>query len=232
MQVNSGNLPGLGITISDAFDACHSLTAGARVLAASYSAPAPGADNQPALVQALSRYNTGTPNRGVANGYVQRVQASAEVVVPALRLRTDATGHKPLPSVVWHPSYPSRCPRCRHPGTCMAGCKRAVVNRVWSFSAHPRRRLCRSSRSPIPPLRCCCQHRRHRVRCSPGHRHNRRRIMCAETAPVVRRNELAGALGRPRHCAPVSPLHCAKGRPARSPGRALLTSSIKGLQYA
>ena len=56
--------------------------------------------------------------------------------------------------------------------------------------------------------------------------------MCADIAPIVRRIELAGAKGRPRHCAPVSPLHCAKGRPARSSGRALLTSSIKGLQYA
>ena len=41
--------------------------------------------------------------------------------------------------------------------------------------------------------------------------------MCADIAPVVRRIELAGAKGRPRHCAPVSPLHCAKGRPVRSP---------------
>ena len=100
MQVNSGNLPGLGMTISNAFDACHSLTAGARVLVASYTAPAPGADNQPALIQALSRYNTGTPDRGVANGYVQRVQSSAEIVVPALRLRTDAASQAPTVSSV------------------------------------------------------------------------------------------------------------------------------------
>lgn len=90
MQVNSANFQALGLSIADAFDACHSLAAGARVLASAYSPPPSGADSQPALRQALSRYNTGDPDRGVANGYVQKVQASAEVVVPAIRLRQDA----------------------------------------------------------------------------------------------------------------------------------------------
>ena len=47
------------------------------------------------LAQAGSCYNTGTHTRGLArvhggNGYVTRVQASAEVVVPAIRLRGEA----------------------------------------------------------------------------------------------------------------------------------------------
>ena len=77
------------MTITDAFDPCRSMAGADRVLVQGYVPPAPGSDQQPALHQALSRYNTGDPGRGVANGYVGRVQASAEVVVPAIRLRGD-----------------------------------------------------------------------------------------------------------------------------------------------
>ena len=85
MQVNSANLPGLGLTVGDAFDPCRSLAAGARVLADGYRR-APDEDAQHALVRALSRYNTGSPVRGVANGYVAKVQASATELVPAIRV--------------------------------------------------------------------------------------------------------------------------------------------------
>lgn len=95
MQVNSANLAPLGLGVADAFDPCKSLAAGARVLRAGFRPPAPGEDPQPALHRALSRYNTGHPERGLLNGYVARVQASAEVVVPALRLRGDAAPPPP-----------------------------------------------------------------------------------------------------------------------------------------
>lgn len=85
MQVNSANLAPFGMSISDAFDACKSIAAGARVLVAGYQAPASGQDAQPALMRALSRYNTGNPSRGFTNGYVQRVQLAAGQVVPAIR---------------------------------------------------------------------------------------------------------------------------------------------------
>jgi type IV secretion system protein VirB1 len=92
MQVNSANLGRLGLSIADAFDPCRSLAAGARVLAEGYAASARGeADPQRALRAALSRYNTGHPERGFAHGYVGRVEASAERVVPALRLRGEAS---------------------------------------------------------------------------------------------------------------------------------------------
>ena len=90
MQVNSANLAGLGLSITDAFDTCRNIRAGSRILAAGYVAPGNGGDTQPALIQALSRYNTGNPERGVTNGYVGRVQAAAEQVVPAIRLRGEA----------------------------------------------------------------------------------------------------------------------------------------------
>lgn len=99
MQINSANLPGLGLSIADAFDGCRSLAAADRVLVAGYAAPAAQGDPQDALRQALSRYNTGDPARGLANGYVARVQASAEVVVPAIRLRSEpATAAQPRPA--------------------------------------------------------------------------------------------------------------------------------------
>jgi type IV secretion system protein VirB1 len=92
MQVNSANLGRLGLSIAEAFDPCRSLAAGARVLTEGYAAAARGeADPQRALRVALSRYNTGHPERGFANGYVGRVEASAERVVPAIRLRSEAS---------------------------------------------------------------------------------------------------------------------------------------------
>jgi len=58
MQVNSRNLEWLGLTVEEAFDPCRSIAAGARVLTA------------------FSGYNTGSPSRGFASGYVARVLAA------------------------------------------------------------------------------------------------------------------------------------------------------------
>lgn len=58
MQVNSRNLGWLGLSVEEAFDPCRSIAAGARVLTA------------------FSGYNTGSPSRGFANGYVARVLAA------------------------------------------------------------------------------------------------------------------------------------------------------------
>lgn len=86
MQINSANLPRLGLSIADTFDPCKNIAAGARVLVGGYEVPAAGLDAQPALLRALSRYNTGKPNRGFTNGYVRRVQYAAGQIVPAIRL--------------------------------------------------------------------------------------------------------------------------------------------------
>ena len=97
MQINSANFAWLGMSIIDAFDPCRSLAAADQVLVAGYAAPAAAVDQQQALAQALSRYNTGSPARGIANGYVARIQASAEVIVPAIRLRGDGAAPSPAP---------------------------------------------------------------------------------------------------------------------------------------
>lgn len=85
MQLNSATLARFGLSVADAFEPCRNIAAGARVLAAGFD-PEGGEDGQQALVRALSRYNTGSPERGVVNGYVARVRAAAATVVPAIRL--------------------------------------------------------------------------------------------------------------------------------------------------
>jgi type IV secretion system protein VirB1 len=108
MQINSSNLARLSLSVADAFDACRSMQAGAQILQEDYRA---------ALRDALSRYNTGDPIRGIENGYVARVEANARAVAPAISseaLAQAPTGTSPLasssvpmPSVFLHPS-PSR----------------------------------------------------------------------------------------------------------------------------
>lgn len=91
MQIDASNLAPLHLSLSEAFDPCASLSAGARVLATNYT-PARGAgaeidsSEQAALQRALSRYNTGSPTKGFRNGYVARVLAAAKRVVPEIDL--------------------------------------------------------------------------------------------------------------------------------------------------
>ncbi len=91
MQINSANLGALGLTPETAFDACRSLAAGAMILAADYAGGATHASQQAALRVAFSRYNTGDPLRGFANGYVGRVEAAARQLVPAIDPNADVT---------------------------------------------------------------------------------------------------------------------------------------------
>lgn len=75
-QINSDNLDWLGLSVEAAFDPCRNLAAAGEVLRAGYR-PIKGADPQAALRVALSRYNTGHPERGFRNGYVARVERAA-----------------------------------------------------------------------------------------------------------------------------------------------------------
>jgi type IV secretion system protein VirB1 len=87
MQVNNRNFPRLGLTVGKALDPCSSLSAGARVMAEAYSGGATEAEQQLAVRVALSRYNTGNPARGFANGYVRKVETSTGYLVPALKVQ-------------------------------------------------------------------------------------------------------------------------------------------------
>lgn len=77
MQINSANLSALNINVADALDACDSLAGGAAVLRAAYGGGNTRADQQVALLLALSRYNTGTPFKGIMNGYARTVMENA-----------------------------------------------------------------------------------------------------------------------------------------------------------
>jgi type IV secretion system protein VirB1 len=96
MQVNSRNLAVLGLTVPQVFDPCTNVHAGAAILAGDYAEAShrlgPG---QPALLAALSAYNTGDFRRGFANGYVARY---GPAIVPALSgARADTPQAPPNP---------------------------------------------------------------------------------------------------------------------------------------
>jgi type IV secretion system protein VirB1 len=77
MQVNSRNLPALGMSIAEAFDPCDSLAAGAAILRAAYGGGNTPAEQQVAMLMALSRYNTGSSIAGIMNGYAHLVAENA-----------------------------------------------------------------------------------------------------------------------------------------------------------
>jgi len=90
-QINSRNLAWLGLSVAESFDPCRNLAAAARVLKADFdrAGRTPG-DEQTALRTALSYYNTGDAGRGFRNGYVAKVTAAANQIVPALSTVADA----------------------------------------------------------------------------------------------------------------------------------------------
>lgn len=86
-QINSRNFRLLGLTVRAAFDPCQNLAASARLLRASYTRLlSSGRSTAAALDGAISEYNTGKPDAGIANGYVAAVrgQAANEYAVPSI----------------------------------------------------------------------------------------------------------------------------------------------------
>ncbi|MBD5606888.1 MAG: lytic transglycosylase domain-containing protein [Candidatus Eremiobacteraeota bacterium] len=75
-QINSANLPGLGIGIGAAFEPCTNLHAGATILGNDYfSAARTFGPGQIALRHALGAYNTGSFFAG--QGYINQILAAA-----------------------------------------------------------------------------------------------------------------------------------------------------------
>lgn len=91
-QINSSNFDKLGVTPEELLDPCKNLASGAGILTGCYQRASRRTSNeQLALRQALSCYNTGSFERGFANGYVQRIervaqQAPTTPLVPRLML--------------------------------------------------------------------------------------------------------------------------------------------------
>ena len=74
-QINNRNLGWLGLTLEDVFDPCKAMGAAA------------------ALLTSFSRYNTGSPTAGFANGYVRRVlTATADPNSPRAQHSADPRG--------------------------------------------------------------------------------------------------------------------------------------------
>lgn len=84
-QVNIRNVPKLGMSIPDLFEPCANLKGAAAILTDCYARAVPRfGEGQPALLAALSCYNTGNFERGFSNGYVNKVVANVGLDVPAL----------------------------------------------------------------------------------------------------------------------------------------------------
>jgi len=99
-QINSANLKRLDLTVEDAFDPCLNLAAAARVLSSNYLSVARSSQStEAAIATAMSMYNTGSRSRGFGNGYVGRVYASSNIVVPAIRGAATPPAPAPAPPV-------------------------------------------------------------------------------------------------------------------------------------
>lgn len=78
-QINVKNLVKLRLSVSDAFDPCRNIAAGATLLSWNYqTARSRISGEQPALLAAISMYNTGSMSAGFSNGYVSGVVANAQ----------------------------------------------------------------------------------------------------------------------------------------------------------
>ena len=76
-QINSKNLPALGLTVEQVFDPCTNIAAGANILAAGYGRAG-------SLGGALSMYNTGRFDSKIGATYAQKVFGQAGVKVPSI----------------------------------------------------------------------------------------------------------------------------------------------------
>ncbi len=97
MQINSHNLPRLGLQVRDVFDPCVSIGAASIILSDAYVGGQTHEEQQAALRVTISRYNTGDAQRGFTNGYVSKVEASARRIVPALDVGSVPSGVKVSP---------------------------------------------------------------------------------------------------------------------------------------
>jgi type IV secretion system protein VirB1 len=82
MQINSGNLRGLGYTVEQVLEPCNNLRAGSHILGRGYAgATKHYGQGQDALRAALSAYNTGNYEHGFKNGYVAKYYPGKGVTV-------------------------------------------------------------------------------------------------------------------------------------------------------
>ena len=92
-QINSRNLPRLGLTIEQVLDPCTNIAASGRILTANYAdAARRWGEGQTALRAALSAYNTGSFSAGFRNGYVAKYYGPGAVPALTGKVRQAAAG--------------------------------------------------------------------------------------------------------------------------------------------
>jgi type IV secretion system protein VirB1 len=113
MQVNSRTLSMLDLGIPEAFDPCRSIAAAAK------------------LLSLFARYNTGSPSRGIANGYapsvVARIHALKVAAAPDVPVSAVAACPEP-DSTGWHATAPP--PSCQPAG-----------DSAWHVTSHEKEAL-------------------------------------------------------------------------------------------
>ncbi|MGS0648507.1 lytic transglycosylase domain-containing protein [Komagataeibacter melomenusus] len=98
LQVNSRNAARLGLDPAALLEPCRNLRVASLILHECYRAALPGAAGaQAALRHALSCYNTGSPTRGLRNGYVDGLLARAAQPAAAQTLMIPALEAPPAP---------------------------------------------------------------------------------------------------------------------------------------
>ena len=119
-QINSHNLRRLGLTVEQAFDPCTSLRAAEVVLTENYNAVSDGRTQTDAIEATWSLYNSGSPSRGMRNGYVRKVWTAAATLVPQMQAMLNgdqapifAAADAPAPASVGPPSDSSTVPAPR-----------------------------------------------------------------------------------------------------------------------
>ncbi len=115
-QINSANLPRLGIGIANVFDPCTNLRAGATILGEDYAAAeARFGPGQSALRHALGAYNTGSLYAG--QGYINLILAAAGLApeyaaapppARSVETRVDAVTTSSVVVYGSHPAYTTR----------------------------------------------------------------------------------------------------------------------------
>ncbi|GEO42164.1 protein virB1 [Skermanella aerolata] len=103
MQINSANFGRTALDADTAFDPAHSVRAGAQILVDAYQWCRERQPTAEPLRCMASVYNTGRPTAGERNGYVGKVFAAADHLVPAIRQsvpeKPAATGEPAAPIV-------------------------------------------------------------------------------------------------------------------------------------
>ena len=80
-QINLANAKRFHLTLNNLFEPCENIKIGARILTNNFvTTSKSNANEQVALLKAISMYNTGNAHKGFRNGYVAKIVGNAKVI--------------------------------------------------------------------------------------------------------------------------------------------------------